>query len=382
MLGQPFKYTVLLSLVLYSFSITPCLADDTADAKNRFLEAVALVKKEQYQAALTAFEESYQLNPKTMVLFNMAMCYRALYQYQKSIATFERFIEEVGKKKPAKRKQAREAIAEMDRMLGRLKISDAPSGADVTIDGHSIGKTPLDAPLRLDPGKHTVDVTLDEYEPMHITVTLISDNELTVKASLTPAVATLEIDCHEENALVYIDGKTVGGCPYEGKLKPGDHDVRVDAPGLKTFEQHVLLSTDKATSLAVALEQEEPTPETVEQPTLVATSETDEDSKGVSGLLVGGIAATALGLGAGGLGIYFTAKGNHDEKAGIAASEEDKQKYRAALDRDIAGVVVGYVAAGLLLTTGAVLFVLNAKKKKRDDSASATVTPGGIAVTF
>jgi nitrite reductase/ring-hydroxylating ferredoxin subunit len=49
------------------------------------------------------------------------------------------------------------------------------------------------------------------------------------------------------------DGKVVGGCPYEGEVQPGEHEVKVQAPGVPAFLQKFDVSSGGTATVAVTL---------------------------------------------------------------------------------------------------------------------------------
>lgn len=246
-------------------------ADEQAAAKESFLRAVELFRAENYAGALNAFEESYALKPKTSVLYNIGMCQKALFRYRDSIATFEKYLNEHGAK--VKREQRREvetAIKEMQALIGQLRLTDAPDGAEVLLNGKSIGQTPLSKPIRLDPGRHSLEVRKDGFEPMSIEVTSSSGAQLAVRAALAPSPAMLRVDCEPEKARVFVDGVVVGECPFSGEVEPGTRLVRIETDGHEPFEQSVeALAAETAAVTAELKPEAEKSPKTpVAEPSL------------------------------------------------------------------------------------------------------------------
>jgi hypothetical protein len=127
------------------------------------------------------------------------------------------------------------AIAEMQALVGRLRIKDAPSGAKLTINGKPRGSAPFSKPFILDPGLHTIEVSLDGHETLNTDVTIASGAEVSIRAALKAAQTSVLIDCSEPEGIVFIDGTKVGGCPFEGEVSPGNHQIGVKAPDKKTF---------------------------------------------------------------------------------------------------------------------------------------------------
>ncbi len=68
-----------------------------------------------------------------------------------------------------------------------LYISSTPSGADVAVNGHAKGKTPLT--LGLSPGTYTVVITLAGYDAYNTTVTLQDSDKVAIDAHLQQALS-------------------------------------------------------------------------------------------------------------------------------------------------------------------------------------------------
>ncbi len=310
--------TLLSVIIMFTSS---SMANNRDQAKAHFKEGMAAIKGENYPAALTAFEKSYKLAPKAALLFNIAMCEKALYRYVDSITTFRRFLVESGDKiKPELEAQSEQAVQEMMTLIGTLKLMDAPDDAEVFVDGKSIGKTPFKEGILIDPGQHSVRVEASGFKPMTTEVTVASGAEIPLRAKL-------------------IRGKV--------DAKPGDSvTVSVGEGG--------------------------------------AQGEGPEIDSGPSGLKIAGIVATALGVGAAGMGVAFNVKGIKDqEKANDApADSPQRAKLNDDIEMDKTMMIVGYAAAGALVVTGVVLLVIDAKKGDESETVAVKPAPGGLAITF
>jgi len=344
-------------------------ADEKAAAKEKFKEGMTAINAENYPAALTAFEESYRLVPKPALLFNIAMCEKALFRYVDSITSFQRFIRESGDgAKPELVQQAEQAMAEMMRLVGTLKISDAPEGAKVSVDGKGIGPVPSKGGVLLDPGGHSVRVEADGFKPLVTDITIASGAEVPLRAKLTKVSAWLKVDCAKGQLAVRVDGKVAGNCPYEGEAEPGLHEVTVTGPGMDDFTRSVEIKPGDSVTVSVG-----------------AAGADGEPSEGSKGLLVGGIVTAVLGVGAGVMGLAFNVKGMKDEEAAAAApaNSDERAKHNDAVETDAAMRTVGYVAGGVLVATGVVLMAVSAKKKSKGEAPVAFApVPGGVAFSF
>ncbi len=121
-----------------------------------FLRGVELFGEEQYEAALDLFEGSYAVNPVNLVLYNIAMCQRALFRYVESIDSFQRYLAIGGGEVPADRREEVEGlIEEMRVQIGTLQLTVEPDHASVLVDGQPVATEHLGR-LRLRSGLHEV----------------------------------------------------------------------------------------------------------------------------------------------------------------------------------------------------------------------------------
>jgi len=350
-------------------------AGDQEVAKAKFQEGMALIKEENYPAALAAFEESYKLVPKPGLLYNIAMCQKALFRYVESIAAFEKYISAMGANiKPDMKLTAEQALSDMRKLVGTILIDEAPDGSEVFVDDRSIGRTPMKEALLADPGQHSIRVERDGYKPLRTEVNVASGATIAVRAKLRAVAAWIKIACESESAIVHLDGKVVGGCPYEGEVQPGEHEVKVLEAGKAPFVQKVEVASGGTATVAVSLE---------------AGGEPGEGDgeKRPRGLLIGGIAALAVGAGAGVLGGVFAAKRgdaldtveNPASRDEYDAAGEDAKKYHGVM-------IGGFVGAGVFIAAGAVLIVLDQRGREKTegdaDAVAVRAAPGGIAVEF
>ena len=63
----------------------------------------------------------------------------------------------------AKRKRGEGLLAEAKKHVAEVEIGVSQAGAEVLVDGVSVGRSPLEAPVFMEPGKHSVDGKLQGY---------------------------------------------------------------------------------------------------------------------------------------------------------------------------------------------------------------------------
>jgi formylglycine-generating enzyme required for sulfatase activity len=145
-----------------------------------------------------------------------------------------------------------------------LFVNSTPPGANVTLDGKSVGGTGGAGRLKipdLEPGKHVIRVTMDGYVNFEQAVELVSGKALTVTAALEhpkPATAGIVLQAVPRGSTVTLDDKVVDQSSLGGDLNipdltPGTHRVKVAADGYIAFEQNVELGSGSVLTLRPTL---------------------------------------------------------------------------------------------------------------------------------
>jgi hypothetical protein len=143
-----------------------------------------------------------------------------------------------------------------------VNISSTPSGADVTLDGTSRGKTPAPASFELDlsdaskRGSKPLRLTLADHDPISSTLDLRpSSTPLDVKHTLTKQKGSFSITSTPDGAQVFINelfkGTTIQ--PVDGVLDAGNHDLELRLDGYAT-QRHILsVKGGEETAINVAM---------------------------------------------------------------------------------------------------------------------------------
>jgi tetratricopeptide (TPR) repeat protein len=122
----------------------PCQADDHDEAKILFEKGVSSFVGEDYRAALSSFENSYKIKPKASVLFNIAMCYKALREYARSAEVFAQYLRVEQNIKPATKVKVEDSLAEIAALIESEK-SEAATISSVSADFQYPPPRPLEA---------------------------------------------------------------------------------------------------------------------------------------------------------------------------------------------------------------------------------------------
>ena len=112
-----------------------------------------------------------------------------------------------------------------------LRVTSAPDGAAVSVNGAPRGVAPLDV-AGIPEGEASVEVSLPGHATFRRSVRLASGDALDLHAALEPLPATLRVVTVPAGALVYVDDELLGVAPAAlTNAAPGAHRVRVDLEG-------------------------------------------------------------------------------------------------------------------------------------------------------
>ncbi len=232
-------------------------AEKKAEARIHFDLGVSHFDREEWQAALVEFLAGRKVLPTKGNTKNAAICLRKVGRFAESLDMFEALVREFPGLLPGERALADREIAELRASVGTVDIRDAPDGASVTVDGVDQGKTPIDAPLRLSAGNHTIRVVKDGYLPFETRKDLAGREASVVHAQLAPLTQAGRLTVSEKSGKaleIVVDGSVAGRTPsWEGALAPGVHVVLLRGEGNLGTQP---ASVDVKVNQAVALELE------------------------------------------------------------------------------------------------------------------------------
>jgi eukaryotic-like serine/threonine-protein kinase len=162
---------------------------------------------------------------------------------------------------------------------GRLLVRSTPAGAQVFVDGHEEGRTPV-AVRELARGEHRVRVVHDGYDTEERRVLISASRpaqSLTLPLSQTahvtqaPAsrmpvpstpgttgrfVGALAVDSRPSGAKVFVDGKLAGTTPLQlAGLDAGEHVVRIERDGYRRWSSSVRVVASEQNRVTASLEK-------------------------------------------------------------------------------------------------------------------------------
>jgi hypothetical protein len=227
-------------------------AEGRAQARAHFDQGVVLARRHAYADALTEFERAYEISPHFSVLYNIGKALIALGRPTEAIAALDRYVEEGGSDiEPRRRAEADAAIESELLKTGSIEVTVDVSGALVSIDDKSYGRSPLPVPVRVDSGAHRVlavrdsgeqreaNVDADAGQVTHARLEFGAEAPSTPVA--TPARGQLRIRCAERGLSVLVDDQPSGVTPLSGPLllEAGNHRLRFARGAEKSVEQRL-----------------------------------------------------------------------------------------------------------------------------------------------
>ncbi len=138
-------------------------------AKREFYVGVRLFNAGHYTKAIAAFRRSLAsyFNPKALA--RIALCYKWLGDNLKALEHYESFLKRF-KPRPGRpgdsalHKRVVVEIQNLLRLVSRVRvIMQRPTGAEVQINGNTVGRAPLSVTFRIRPGPVTVTVMAKGY---------------------------------------------------------------------------------------------------------------------------------------------------------------------------------------------------------------------------
>jgi hypothetical protein len=162
------------------------------EAARRFEHAIKLYEDGDYALALAEFERVYELVPDYRVLYNIGQVNIQLGRYARALRSLREYVSRGGDELPPDRRSA--VQADLDLLQTRtasVTLVIRPEGAEVSIDGVVIGKSPLAEAVVVDVGERTVQARLAGHVTRTQTLTLAGGDRREVALELEPERAAV-----------------------------------------------------------------------------------------------------------------------------------------------------------------------------------------------
>lgn len=316
----------------------PPTADRRAAARARLVDGDRLLKSGEFQQALKAFNDAFELFPSPKIHYNFALAHQGMGRNADALEAFDTFLREATDAPEETRTRARAAREALLQRVGMLRLTVDVPGAPVVVDGREVGRTPLGRDVPLDPGPHLLLVDRPGGGAAPCT------QRLTVTAG-----ASVTAECR-------LLSPAVGGAPPP---------VHPDPPA----------------PAAVAARADTASPAAGDAPTVPDAADPHASVNGDAGRTW-----RLAGMAVGGAGVLLVGGGLLFGWQAHAAAEDVSRQYDAERERvgqraeKLQWVGYGLGAAGLV--TGALLYLRGTRADEAEDPTAvhALITPRGLLV--
>lgn len=121
---------------------------------------------------------------------------------------------------------------------GRLQLGSTPAGANVTVDGEFVGRTPLDIAVTPD-ATHRIELSREGYKPAREEASIASGKRLERHVELTPELASIRLETVPPEAELLVNGEPRGSASQTLSLPTHEHELTVRARGYATYQTRV-----------------------------------------------------------------------------------------------------------------------------------------------
>jgi hypothetical protein len=262
-----------MALALPSFAQQP---SDLERAKASFKAGANAYAAGNYEAAIQALEDAYEISPLPAIAFSLAQAERKQYfldekrsHLERAVTLFRRYLEQ--ETRGTRRQDARLALNQLLPLLGEehgpaaqptiesaphptrlMIVSDTP-GARITLDNEPPAPSPLIREVT--PGKHHARVQAEGFVEAERDVTALAGELLLREVRLAEKPGVLYVWAPPSSE-VYVDGVQVGlgGDLVTVPLGAGWHQLSVAQQGRRLARRDVLLERGKTHTEIVRLE--------------------------------------------------------------------------------------------------------------------------------
>ncbi len=167
------------------------LADPQAKAQAQALlgQGTKLYQEGDVAGALEKFNAAYAAYASPKLMFNIGQANRDLHRPVEALEAFEKFLVGAADAPPEMLADANKSAAELRKKLGRIRIDCEMAGSEVSVDGKSVGLTPLPELVWATPGHHQVTAKHASAAPAIEDVDVTAGSVSTVTMRMLPLAA-------------------------------------------------------------------------------------------------------------------------------------------------------------------------------------------------
>jgi cell division septum initiation protein DivIVA len=160
-------YAIPLILVVLLAQASPSIGDPQVKAQAKALlgQGTKLYEQGDVAGALEKFQAAYASFPSPKLMFNIGQANRDLHRHLEALEAFEKFLADAPDASPEMIADARKSVHELHKKLGQIQIDCMTSGSEVSVDGRSVGWTPLPGLIWATSGHHQITAKHEGVAP-------------------------------------------------------------------------------------------------------------------------------------------------------------------------------------------------------------------------
>jgi hypothetical protein len=237
----------MLALLALSLNSAPVLAQSEApaappasedrkqEAERHFQHGLALARDRSWDAALAEFTASRELYPTRAATRNAAIALAQLRRFAESYEMYEVLLRDFGASAPRDQVESwRVEMAGPAAQTGEIVIAPTQLEVSVLIDGRLRGFTPLERPIRVNVGTHSVRFEKIGFEPVESVDTIAGGQRKLLSPrlrQLTDVGVLVVREASGAKLTVLVDGAPAGTTPSTLRIAPGAHYVELRGEG-------------------------------------------------------------------------------------------------------------------------------------------------------
>lgn len=162
--------------------------DESVVEKSRELyrEANEHVQRKEWAKARAALLAAWSLGRHYSIAANLGECELALGRHRDAAEYLDFALRNWGTAFPEAKQKAQTMMDEALKRVAVVEVVSAVEGADITVGGVVMGRTPLKAPIFLDPGSHELDIWRPGVPHDVKTVTLAAGERTRIELGRAP----------------------------------------------------------------------------------------------------------------------------------------------------------------------------------------------------
>jgi hypothetical protein len=185
-------YLILLAILAQA---SPSAGDPQAKAQAQALlgQGTKLYQQGDVAGALEQFNAAYAAYASPKLMFNIGQANRDLRRPVEALEAFEKFLAGAADAPPEMIADAHKSVSQLQEKLGRIQIDCETAGAEVSVDGKSVGLAPVPDPIWATPGRHQVTAkhasTAPALEDVDVTAGSVSTVTMRMPSLAAPVAA-------------------------------------------------------------------------------------------------------------------------------------------------------------------------------------------------